>query len=143
MLVGIPAVSGPLGLAAFKCLKGAGVVSALGIEKKTEIATVIIGVSFGMLGILAAMIAVSFSLSGRSRFKSYRESGHLSVLLANYLFAVLSILLTALAAFFVFTKAYHLVAFDYMVMFFISSIFQSLCVSLGIILTSISFTSSS
>lgn len=98
-----------------------------------------VGITFGMLGILAAMITLSFSFSGRVRFRKYRESGQLLVLIWTYLLAVLSLLCCAAISFLVFSKTYQNIAFDLMVVFFGSSIAQSVMVLLMIVGTSLSF----
>lgn len=109
---------------AFKFLKNAEVIEPLVIEQKSDIATIVAGFSFSMLGFLAAVITILFSFSGRLRFQKYQQAGYLDVLMWMYYSSIFSLVIAGGLSIGSFSKTYGPVFFDFMSAAFVSSIFQ-------------------
>lgn len=91
---------------------------------KQEVASVIAGYSFTMLGFLAAMITLLFSLSDRENFKRYKRKGHFGTLLLIYLLSIFNLVVLALLCLPSFSTNDFVLVFNAMLVFFVNSLTQ-------------------
>lgn len=68
------------------------------IAEKSNIAVIIATFAFTMLGFLAAVIAILFSLANSTVFKKYKKGEYLSIFFKIYYFAIINLILTLVLA---------------------------------------------
>lgn len=98
---------------------------ALGLmAERKDLATLIAGYSFTMLGFLAAVITVMFTIAGSRTYKKYKTKGYLNQFFAIYFVTIISLAFTALLSLFGFAKEPQPMAFDGMMIMFINTLVQ-------------------
>lgn len=100
---------------------------ALFLERK-EISTLIAGVSFSMLGVLATLITIIYAVIDTESLKRYRRNGYLDIVLNFYVFAVISLVCTAFLSLYGFASTSFVWMFRIMMMSFSNNIFQVMIV---------------
>ena len=99
-------VAGPILYLMYKGLVQADLVVALSMyEQRANVAIVLTTFSVTILGFLAAIITILFSLTNTRVFQRYEKRGRFSVLLSIYLYTIASLLLTFALSLFSFAKA--------------------------------------
>jgi len=86
-----------------------------------------------MLGFLAAIITVIFSLTKSESFQKYKRKGYFDLFLSVYLFTVINLVVTFFLSFLGFTNNCHPLAFNIMLMSVVNNGFQILLVTIIIV----------
>ena len=98
-------VVGPISYLIYKILVQTDLVVALSVyEQRANVAIVLATFSMTILGFLAAIITMLFSLTHTRVFQRYEKRGRFSVLLSLYLYTVFSLLITFASSLFSFAK---------------------------------------
>lgn len=101
-----------------------GYFEALGLfAERKDLAILIAGYCFTMLGFMAAVITILFVFVNSRTFKLYVEKGHFDLLLVLYFLAIITLFATALLTLFGFSARSVVWPFRLMMMGFIDSIF--------------------
>lgn len=91
---------------------------------KDSIATVLASFSFTMLGFLAAMITILFSLSGSRTFRKFNKNGYMSVFFMLYYSAIIGFMLTFIISLVLFSNEISIWIFRIGVMSAFNNIIQ-------------------
>lgn len=67
-------------------------------ERRDSVGTILASFAFTMLGFLAAVITILFSLSQTRAFRKYKSGGYLTVFFSIYYWAIACLMLTFLTA---------------------------------------------
>ncbi len=90
---------GPLSYFAYNCFVSSYPDLAFSLfEQRSNVATVLATFAFTMLGFLAAVITILFSISQSRVFRKYRDNGYLSIFFSIYFGAIFCLLFTFLFA---------------------------------------------
>lgn len=98
---------------------------ALGLgAKRSDIATLVAGFAFSMLGFLATIITVLFAFTHSSTFVRYRKKGYLQVFFFIYFLTVSCLVVTSVLAVMNFSSTFYWLPFRLMMVGFIDSLWQ-------------------
>lgn len=98
---------------------------ALGLSaKRTDIATLVAGFAFSMLGFLATIITVLFAFTQSATFARYRRRGYLQVFFFCYFLTIVSLVVTSFFAVMNFSNAFYWLPFHLMMIGFVDSLWQ-------------------
>jgi len=98
---------------------------ALGLYSRTQdLASIISGFSFTMLGFLAAIITILFAVVSSASFKRYSRVGYLDVLFFLYFFTLFCLVCTAFVSLIVFSSAIGYWGIRILIMLFVNNVVQ-------------------
>jgi len=98
---------------------------ALGLgAKRSDIATLVAGFAFSMLGFLATIITVLFAFTHSSTFARYQKRGYLQVFFYIYFLTIICLVLTSILAIANFSNTFYLLSFRLMMIGFMNSLVQ-------------------
>ena len=130
-LVFMTLLPGPLTFLAYDLLVEMYPDYALGLlQARKEVATLVAGFSFTMLGFLAAIITILFAFVNSEAFKRYKRGGYLDLLFFLYVFTVLDLVVTAFLSLYGFSNQVFEWPFKIMVMFFENSLIQVMIITI-------------
>lgn len=101
-------------------------------DARKDIANLVAGFSFSMLGFLAAVITILFAFVSSEAYQRYKRAGFLDVLFVLYIFTVVHLVLTSFLSLYSFSSNEFVWAFRLMVVFFVNSIIQVLLITVMI-----------
>ena len=101
--------------------------------QRINISIVISTFSFTMLGFLAAIITILFSLTNTTAFKKYQRIGYLDVLLFAYFISILNFIATFILSILSFSKTCSPLLFNFMIMSLMNNVFQIFLLSIIIL----------
>jgi hypothetical protein len=94
------------------------------IAQKTNLSIIIATFSFTMLGFIATIVTVLFSLRNSRNFKNYEKRGRLDIFWLLYRTTIVCLFFTFIMALFSFSKNVHWSIFDLMLVFFANNVVQ-------------------
>lgn len=98
---------------------------ALGLSvKRTDIATLVAGFAFSMLGFLATIITVLFAFTQTVTFTRYRKKGYLQVFFFCYFLTIVSLVITSVLAVMNFSNTFYWLPFHLMMIGFVNNLVQ-------------------
>lgn len=125
MLVTIALVPGPILWTAYKAVIYWQPGLALSLyQSKQELSTLIAGICFTMMGMLAAIITILFAFVGTPSFRKFQRDGYLDSLFLLYFVTIGSLFLTVGLSVFGFSKNDFPAAFNLMMAMFFNNIVQ-------------------
>jgi membrane protease YdiL (CAAX protease family) len=124
---------GPLLFLIYKTFVDEQLISALSLfSNKKDLANMIAGFSYTMLGFLATVITILFSFTKSVNFESYRRNGYLTIFFVVYFVSIACLLFTAFLTLYGFSPGKHVLPFNFLMMSFANNLFHILFVTLVI-----------
>lgn len=99
------------------------------LPARKELAGLVAGFSFAMLGFLAGIITVLFAVTHSEAFRRYRRKGYLDVFFTLYRFTIFNLAVTAMLAVIGFSHTPWVLAFRFMGMSFVNNIVQVVAIA--------------
>jgi len=97
---------------------------------KKDLANMIAGFSYTMLGFLATVITILFVFTNSPNFEAYKRNGYLDSFFWAYFFSIVCLLITASLSIYGFSPNNSSWPFNLLLMFFIDNLVQVFLVSL-------------
>lgn len=121
---------GPLTLLAYNTLISRNIIAPLALfAARKDLASMIAGFSYTMLGFLATIITILFTFTSSESYAAYKRNGYLSVLFACYFETIAFLMLTAFLSLYGYSSLKTSTPFILMMMSFVNNMAQILIVA--------------
>lgn len=97
---------------------------------KKDLANMIAGFSYTMLGFLAAIITILFVFTKSPNFEAYKRNGYLDLFFFGYFLSIFCLLMTAFLSLYGFSPSKHIWPFNLLLMSFANNLVQIFLVTL-------------
>jgi membrane protease YdiL (CAAX protease family) len=91
---------------------------------KKDLANMIAGFSYTMLGFMATVITILFSFTKSANFEAYKRRKYLSVFFSGYYICILSLVVTAFLSLYGYSSANHVSAHYALLVSFANNLWQ-------------------
>lgn len=114
---------GPSLFLIYKKLVACGILEPLLLHsKKIEIATMISGFAYTMLGFVATVITILFVFTKAPNYEGYKRNGYLDVFFVMYFLTIISLLITAFLSLYGFSPNHNYGAFNFLIVSFANNL---------------------
>jgi hypothetical protein len=116
---------GPILLVVYKALKDREITDPLLVyANKKDLANMIAGFSYTMLGFMATVITILFAFTKSANFEGYKRKKYLSVFFAGYYVCILSLVITAFLSIYGYSSVGHVKAHYALLISFVNNLWQ-------------------
>jgi hypothetical protein len=91
---------------------------------KKDLANMIAGFSYTMLGFLATVITILFVFTKSANFEAYRRNGYLDIFFFGYYLSIICLLVTAFLTLYGFSQNTNVWPFRFLLMMFANNLIQ-------------------
>lgn len=116
---------GPILLVIYKTLRDREITDPLLIyANKKDLANMIAGFSYTMLGFMATVITILFAFTKSANFEAYKRKKYLSVFFSGYYICIFSLVVTAFLSLYGYSSADHVCAHYALLVSFANNLWQ-------------------